>query len=163
MLTIGVALIGTFVGMLGWLASKDRATHRATISYPRFMTLARANDVHDIYYENTTGRLRGTFANGHREHGMSQFTVQAPLDSLPPADVVLLVDHHVVVGSQVGGTHFSTHESWHVAALLWASIVIPLLQLLGLVGVGGLVLIRYRASRRAAHARPTAALATSVW
>jgi hypothetical protein len=143
-LTLGVCLVVVFVGGLAWSAwHHDRTPRRATISYQEFLTLARANDVHDVLFDNQAGVITGSFAKRHREQGLSRFRAQARL--VQPADLELLLNHGVVIDSP--SPSVSLNDGWPVDAVLGAAVVISLLQLLGLVGVGGLIAIRYRAQR----------------
>jgi hypothetical protein len=148
---LGGVVLAVFAGALAWTAWNDRAPHeprRATIGYQQFLTLVRADSVQSIYYDNPSGAVTGTFANGHTESGLSHFKVQGPTNSLPTPDVILLADHHVVIGSETGGPQPSSrnHEPWWVHAIEWSSAVYSVLMILAVVGVVGLVLIRRHAA-----------------
>jgi hypothetical protein len=146
-LAISVSLVVTLLGFLAWVAWNDRAPRRAAIGYQQFLTLVRADAVHDVVYENATGDLAGTFAKGHREKGLSHFKVHAQPDMLPPSDVSLLAAHHVLFDPQFGAGPGPNLGYLKVDAFMWTAFVVSLLQLLAWVGVGGLIWIRYRASR----------------
>ncbi|MCU1430304.1 MAG: hypothetical protein JWL83_4304 [Actinomycetia bacterium] len=148
---LGGVVLAVFAGALAWMAWNDRVPHeprRAAIGYQEFLTLVRADSVLSIYYDNPTGVVTGTFSNGHTERGLSHFELQAPANSLPTADVILLVDHQVVIGSETGDPQPSSggHEPWWEHAIEWSSTLQAAMLILAVVGVVGLIGIRRRQS-----------------
>jgi hypothetical protein len=149
---LGVVAVALFAGTFGWTAWRDRTPHprRATIGYQQFLTLVGADQVQSIYYDNSTGVVTGALVRGHTQRGMSHFEAQGPSQSLPPTDVISLVRHHVVIGSELGGPQATSRGRmplW-VDAFEWGTMVQGALTLLAMVGVAGLIWMRQRAAAK---------------
>jgi hypothetical protein len=150
-LGVGGLVLAVFVGALGWMAWNERPPHappHATIGYERFLTLVRADAVRQIYYDNPTGVITGTLAKGRTEEGRSHFETRGPSGSLATPDVILLVDHHVVIGSEAGGPQpaSGSDEGWLAHAFEWLPSLQAAFVVLAIVGVVGLIRIRHRAA-----------------
>jgi len=150
-IAIGGIVLAVFAGALAWTAWNDRppdSRPHVTVAYERFLALVRADAVQQIYYDNPTGVITGSLAEGQTEEGHSHFETRGPTGSLPTRDVILLVDHHVVIGSETGGPQPAerNRDPWWVFGLEWLQVLQVTFVVLAIVAVVGLIRIRHRAA-----------------
>ncbi len=116
-------IVGVLVTLvLVWQAAPGGGSSQAEVEYSRFLELVEQENVEQINYESSSGKITGEFRGDFEVDGESEFTTQGQPDGLPDQDVQLLTENNV------GRNYKPAPSNWLSSFLIY---LLPFVLLVG--------------------------------
>jgi cell division protease FtsH len=114
--------LAPIVAIVVALNFSPKSTSQTKLSYSQFITTVKADKVDSIKYDQSSGKIVGSYKKGDEVGGNKEFEAQGPRDALPDSDVKTLNDHGV-------GRNYKPQSSNIIGTVL--IYLLPVLLLIG--------------------------------